>query len=739
MSDRARRTTVTRVSSSPTTSGTTQNVGRPIARHRLGFGTRPSSIFTSSWARPPSAEETSRTTPLPTSTGRSDPSEGVSTPERTRWSADEPGRHRLSRHIPVRQARMGEELLPPRRRGVRLLWRAKRARTARPPRGPGSDRDRERRLRRPGSCLQALDEGSAPVALEIGDGTNIAGTCVLSAVEHVRLGRGVLLARNVYIADHAHAFEDTTPGGARPGRRPSPPGRDLRRRVARRERRHLPRCPDRARGGRSAPTRSSATTCRTTRSPSARRRGSCASSAAWPSSSREARPLPRVPLPADRRRGRAALGEVRPRPARARLRPGRRHRPWVRGEPLDAGRPLARAGRRRGDDRPSAAHTAAALAGGVARAGRTLARPPGGRSSAGGNKGSRRRRERAPADLVYASMSPFESGAAAAADRGQARDPMGRRPPRPVGARRDAGLSEPLLHRRADRRRMCRVLRTAAAIVANTEEAAGRHRRHFPSLARTPVVPIPNGFDPAGLHRAGAVERTRRRVPDRPHRLSAHRARLRDGAARLVHGARSAAPTRASTSGRARTCILLEALERLLADDPPLAGRIELHLAGVLSDRRPRVVGGASIVKAHGYLAHDETVALMRSADLLFLPMHDLPDRDARHDRPREDVRVPRPRGGRSSPPFPRATPATSSTRRGTRSCAVLATYREWRSCSVRRSGASGPGRSSRPRMRAWSRATSAECLPASSPICSIAPSAARMTACRGMPVTVGV
>jgi lipopolysaccharide O-acetyltransferase len=62
----------------------------------------------------------------------------------------------------------------------------------------------------PGSCLQALDEGGAPVALEIGDGTNIAGTCVLSAVEHVRLGRGVLLARNVYIADHAHAFEDTS-------------------------------------------------------------------------------------------------------------------------------------------------------------------------------------------------------------------------------------------------------------------------------------------------------------------------------------------------------------------------------------------------------------------------------------------------------------------------------------------------------------------------------------------------
>jgi acetyltransferase-like isoleucine patch superfamily enzyme len=38
----------------------------------------------------------------------------------------------------------------------------------------------------------------------------IAGSCVLSAVAHVRLGRKVLLARNVYISDHIHAYEDTT-------------------------------------------------------------------------------------------------------------------------------------------------------------------------------------------------------------------------------------------------------------------------------------------------------------------------------------------------------------------------------------------------------------------------------------------------------------------------------------------------------------------------------------------------
>lgn len=59
-----------------------------------------------------------------------------------------------------------------------------------------------------GSWLQVLDGDGSDVALELGDGTSIAGGCVLSAAQSIRLGRRVLLARNVYIADHRHAFED---------------------------------------------------------------------------------------------------------------------------------------------------------------------------------------------------------------------------------------------------------------------------------------------------------------------------------------------------------------------------------------------------------------------------------------------------------------------------------------------------------------------------------------------------
>jgi lipopolysaccharide O-acetyltransferase len=60
-----------------------------------------------------------------------------------------------------------------------------------------------------GSWLQVVGEEDGPPALLIGDGTSIAGGCVLSAAVSVRLGRQILIARNVYISDHIHAYRNT--------------------------------------------------------------------------------------------------------------------------------------------------------------------------------------------------------------------------------------------------------------------------------------------------------------------------------------------------------------------------------------------------------------------------------------------------------------------------------------------------------------------------------------------------
>lgn len=63
----------------------------------------------------------------------------------------------------------------------------------------------------PGCWLQTLPRDGEPAPrLAIGDRTSVSGTAVLSAAREVVLEEGVLLARNVYISDHIHAYADTT-------------------------------------------------------------------------------------------------------------------------------------------------------------------------------------------------------------------------------------------------------------------------------------------------------------------------------------------------------------------------------------------------------------------------------------------------------------------------------------------------------------------------------------------------
>jgi acetyltransferase-like isoleucine patch superfamily enzyme len=60
------------------------------------------------------------------------------------------------------------------------------------------------------SWLQVLDGPGGEGRIELEDDVSLAGACVLSAAAEIRLARGVLFARNVYVADHRHAFDDAT-------------------------------------------------------------------------------------------------------------------------------------------------------------------------------------------------------------------------------------------------------------------------------------------------------------------------------------------------------------------------------------------------------------------------------------------------------------------------------------------------------------------------------------------------
>lgn len=235
------------------------------------------------------------------------------------------------------------------------------------------------------------------------------------------------------------------------------------------------------------------------------------------------------------------------------------------------------------------------------------------------------REVRSEADLIYASMSPFSTALAAQDIASVARIPWVA-DLRDPWALDDWAVYPTGLHRRLDARRMRAALANAAAIVMNTREAARALLRSFPELEPSLVATIPNGWD-----------RDDFRLPER----------RRDGALRIVFTGWSHAETgrrhreqrtwRSLLGGAtrgldplARSHVpLIAALERLAELDPELVERAELHVAGPARADLPADTPIA--VTDHGYVAHDRAVALMRSADVLFLPMHGLaPGRRAR-------------------------------------------------------------------------------------------------------------
>jgi glycosyltransferase involved in cell wall biosynthesis len=227
-------------------------------------------------------------------------------------------------------------------------------------------------------------------------------------------------------------------------------------------------------------------------------------------------------------------------------------------------------------------------------------------------------RER-PVDAILATMSPYESGAVAAAAARKLGIPW-------IADLRDPWALDEMrvypsrLHRARDMKRMRRVLGTADAIVMNTAEAATRLVAAFPELGTKHVTSIPNGWDRADF--------------------AATPAQPASSAFRIVHtGALHTAMGRRGRADRLRRLLggtqdvdvlprshvfLLEAVRRLRERAPELAADLEIHLAGVTT-AADREAAQDPAVHLHGYLPHAESVALLRSADLLFLPMHDLP------------------------------------------------------------------------------------------------------------------
>jgi glycosyltransferase involved in cell wall biosynthesis len=70
---------------------------------------------------------------------------------------------------------------------------------------------------------------------------------------------------------------------------------------------------------------------------------------------------------------------------------------------------------------------------------------------------------------------------------------------------------------------------------------------------------------------------------------------------------------------------LVRAIEQWIREEPARRNDIRLLLAGVTTESDRAVVAHSSVesvVEMHGYLSHRQSLELVRRADLLFLPMH---------------------------------------------------------------------------------------------------------------------
>lgn len=181
------------------------------------------------------------------------------------------------------------------------------------------------------------------------------------------------------------------------------------------------------------------------------------------------------------------------------------------------------------------------------------------------------------------------------------------------------------VHRYRDLKRMRRALWSAQAVIMNTPEASARVARRFPTIAGKLAPAIPNGLDssdvPDATPDAGPGERFRIVHSGYLHTEEGFKHRR----ARRIRELLGGAPVRGVDILPRSHVFLLEAIDRLIQREPALAQTIEVHLAGVLSEADKAVAATSPVTRLRGYLPHNETIALLRSADLLFLPMHDLP------------------------------------------------------------------------------------------------------------------
>lgn len=225
-------------------------------------------------------------------------------------------------------------------------------------------------------------------------------------------------------------------------------------------------------------------------------------------------------------------------------------------------------------------------------------------------------------ELIFVTMSPFDDAEVAAAVAAQHGIPW-------VADLRDPwALDEFQVHRTYFHRlkslwSMRSALRTSAAIVMNTPTAKRSLIEAFPEWRKRPVTSITNGFDADDfLGQTPSDQRGKFRIV---HTGSFHtKAGMHQLKNRTIFRLLGRCASGVRLLGRS-PFYLLQALEAIAESDPMILQDMEVIFAGVMSEEDVALIQQSKVrscVTVTGYIDHIESISYLKSADLLFLPLH---------------------------------------------------------------------------------------------------------------------
>lgn len=232
--------------------------------------------------------------------------------------------------------------------------------------------------------------------------------------------------------------------------------------------------------------------------------------------------------------------------------------------------------------------------------------------------------------LVYVSLSPFGDLAAAKL--------IGRKHSLPVVA----DLRDPwafdefqsyrsFLHRYKEKSAMNRALKDLDFVIMNTPTSANLVKNQLKDLNTNRIEWITNGYDKEDFDTKKTVQVLDTTKFNIVHTGTFHTEyAIRQNKNRLINLLLGRTHRGINVSGRT-PIYLFQAIQNIRKNRPLIGNRIQVTLAGVSNNEEKelsRQYGLNDITSITGYIDHSKSINFLKSADLLFLPLHNLPKSD---------------------------------------------------------------------------------------------------------------